>query len=76
MWDYEIDPSGDTTLILRKPNAPFAAESSSAVANSSALPNKLKSEKKAARKAAKKEKKARRLNEQGKFNGGNTTDHH
>ncbi|KAI6565540.1 hypothetical protein MCOR04_008918 [Pyricularia oryzae] len=64
MWDYEIDPSGDTTLILRKPNAPFAAESSSAVANSSALPNKLKSEKKAARKAAKKEKKARRLNKQ------------
>lgn len=76
MWDYEIDPSGDTTLILCKPNAPFAADSSSAVANSSALPNKLKSEKKAARKAAKKEKKARRLNEQGKFNGGNTTNHH
>lgn len=75
MWDYEIDPSGDTTLILCKPNAPFAADSSSAVANSSALPNKLKSEKKAARKATKK-KKARRLNEQGKFNGGNTTNHH
>ncbi|KAL5866394.1 hypothetical protein ACKVWC_011429 [Pyricularia oryzae] len=63
MWDYEIDPSGDTTLILRKPDAPFAAESSAAaVANSSALPDKLKSEKKAAKKAAK-EKKAR-LNQQ------------